>query len=243
MIIKDILRTVVTWTTVVGGTLLAAPVVVALAYQDKERPDPLLRFWSRSILAAAGVRVEVHGQEHLPQRHCVFVCNHQSHFDVLVMVASLQRHVRFVAKAELFKIPVFSQAMRAVDTIKVDRSGGESDRHALAEAIPAVQERMDIVFFPEGTRSPDGVLRSFKKGAVVLALNAGVPIVPLAVAGTRHILPKGSLRIHGGRKAALMVGEPISVEGRTLEDRDELIESSRRAVASLLERANAIVGE
>jgi 1-acyl-sn-glycerol-3-phosphate acyltransferase len=102
---------------------------------------------------------------------------------------------------------------------------------------------MDITFFPEGTRSPDGVLRSFKKGAVVLALNAGVPIVPLAVAGTRHILPKGSLRIHGGRRAALLVGEPISVEGRTLADRDELIESSRRAVAALLERANAAIGE
>src|SRR4051812_1679921 len=243
MFIKDLLRTVVTWTTLVGGTLLAAPVVVALAYQGKERPDPLLRFWARSILAAAGVRVEVHDEEHLPKGHCVFVCNHQSHFDVLVLVAYLKRHVRFVAKAELFKIPVFSQAMRAVDTIRVDRSGGEGDRHALAEAIPAVRERMDICFFPEGTRSPDGVLKSFKKGAVVLALNAGVPIIPLAVAGTRHILPKGSLRICGGRQAALLVGEPLSVEGRTLADRDELTESSRRAVAALLERANAIVGE
>jgi 1-acyl-sn-glycerol-3-phosphate acyltransferase len=242
-VIKDLLRTVVTYTTVVFGTLAAAPVVVALASRDKERPDPLLRLWCRSILNAAGVSVEVHGSENLPQGHCVFVCNHQSHFDVLVLVSRLQRHLRFVAKAELFKIPVFSQAMRAVDTIKVDRSGGDGDRHALAEAIPAVRERMDIVFFPEGTRSPDGVLRTFKKGAVVLALNAGVPIVPLAVAGTRHILPKGSLRIHGGRKAALMVGEPISVEGRTLADRDELTESSRRAVAALLERANAAIGE
>jgi 1-acyl-sn-glycerol-3-phosphate acyltransferase len=242
-VIKDLLRTAATWGTLVGGTLLAAPVVVALAYQDKERPDPLLRLWSRSILSAAGVRVELHGEENLPAGHCVFVCNHQSHFDVLVMVAHLQRHVRFVAKAELFKVPVFAQAMRAVDTIKVDRSGGDGDRQALAEAIPAVRERMDIAFFPEGTRSPDGVLKSFKKGAVVLALNAGVPIVPLAVAGTRHILPKGSLRIHAGRKAALMVGAPIFVEGRTLADRDELTEASRRAVSSLLARANAIVGE
>jgi 1-acyl-sn-glycerol-3-phosphate acyltransferase len=102
---------------------------------------------------------------------------------------------------------------------------------------------MDIAFFPEGTRSPDGVLKSFKKGAAVLALNAGVPIVPLAVAGTRHILPKGSLRIHSGRKAALLVGQPISVEGRSLADRDALTEASRRAVASLLQEANAIVGD
>lgn len=241
--IKDLLRTAATYGTLVFGTLAAAPVVVALASQDKERPDPLLRLWCRSILNAAGVAVELHGEENLPSRHCVFVCNHQSHFDVLVMVAHLKRHLRFVAKAELFKIPVFAQAMRAVDTIKVDRSGGDGDRQALAEAIPAVRERMDIAFFPEGTRSPDGVLKSFKKGAVMLALNAGVPIVPLAVAGTRHILPKGSLRIHSGRKAALLVGTPIPVEGRTLADRDALTEASRRAVAGLLEQANAIVGE
>jgi len=242
-VIKDMLRTAATYTTLVGGTIAAAPVVVALALQDKERPDPLLRLWARSILNAAGVLVETHGMENLPGGYCVFVCNHQSHFDVLVLVAHLQRHVRFVAKAELFKIPVFSQAMRAVDTIKVYRNGGDGDRHALAEAIPAVRERMDIVFFPEGTRSPDGVLKPFKKGAAVLALNAGVPIVPMAVAGTRHILPKGSLRIHSGRRAALMVGEPIQVNGRTLADRDELTEVSRRAVVGLLERANAIVGE
>jgi 1-acyl-sn-glycerol-3-phosphate acyltransferase len=242
-VIKDILRTVTTYTTLVGGTLLAAPVVVALAYQDKERPDPLLRLWSRTILNAAGVKVELRGEEHLPAGHCVFVCNHQSHFDVLVMVAHLKRHLRFVAKAELFKVPVFAQAMRAVDTIKVDRSGGEGDRQAMVEAIPAVRERMDIAFFPEGTRSPDGVLKPFKKGAVVLAINAGVPIVPMAVAGTRHILPKGGLRIHGGRKAALVVGPPIPVEGRTLADRDALTEDSRRAVSSLLEQANALVGE
>lgn len=241
--IKDLFRTAVTWTTVLGGTLAAAPVVIALSLQDKERPDPLLRLWARSILSAAGVKVEAHGMEHLPEGHCVFVCNHQSHFDVLVMLAHLQRHVRFVAKAELFKIPVFAQAIRAVDNIKVDRSGGDNDRQALAEAIPAVRERMDICFFPEGTRSPDGVLKPFKKGAVVLALNAGVPIVPMAVAGTRHILPKGSLRIHSGRKAALMVGTPISVEGRTLADREALTEASRSAVAALLAQANAIVGE
>ena len=241
--IKDLFRTAATYTAVVGGTLAAAPVVIALALQDKERPDPLLRLYCRSILNAAGVQVESRGMENLPGEHCVFVCNHQSHFDVLVLVSELQRHVRFVAKAELFKIPVFGQAMKAVDTIRVDRSGGDGDRQALAEAIPAVRERMDIVFFPEGTRSHDGILRTFKKGAAVLALNAGVPIVPLAVAGTRHILPKGSLRIHAGRKAVLLVGEPIQVGGRTVADRDELTETSRRAVAGLLERANAIVGE
>jgi len=210
---------------------------------DRERPDPLIRLWARSILRAAGVEVEVRGMERLPAGHCVMVCNHQSHFDVLVMVSELKRHLRFVAKAELFKIPLFAQAMRATDNIKVDRSGGENDRQALAEAIPALRERMDIAFFPEGTRSRDGVLRPFKKGAAVLALSAGVPILPMAVAGTRHIVPKGSLRIHGGRRAALVVGEPISVEGRSLDDRAALTEASRSAVARLMDEASAIAGE
>jgi len=242
-VIKDLIRTAATWTTLVGGTLAAAPVVIAQSVVDKKKPDPLIRLWARSILRAAGVRVEVRGVERLPSCHCVMVCNHQSHFDVLVLVAELERHLRFVAKAELFKIPLFAHAMRATDNIKVDRRGGESDRRKLAEAIPAVRERMDIAFFPEGTRSPDGVLRRFKKGAAVLALSAGVPVVPMAVAGTRHIVPKGSLRIHGGRRAALVVGEPISVQGRSVDDRDALTEASRSAVARLLEEAGRIVGE
>ena len=149
--------------------------------------------------------------------------------------------VRFVAKAELFRIPLFGHALKALGMVKVDRSGSESDRRAIESAVDAVRERVSLLFFAEGTRSEDGVLRSFKKGAAVLALGAQVPLVPLAVAGTRHILPKGSTWIHGGRKAVLQVGEAISTRGMTLDDRDALTEKARAAVVELLAQAEAAV--
>lgn len=241
--IKDLFHTVATVSTVGGLTAVCAPVVIVQSLVDREKPDPLLRFWCRSILKSAGVSVEARGMENLPGGHCVIVCNHQSHFDVLVMLSQIKRHIRFVAKAELFKIPLFGQALAAADNIKVNRSGSETDRQALVEAIPAVRERVDVAFFPEGTRSEDGVLKPFKKGASVLAVSAGVPIVPMAVAGTRHILRKKSLWVHGGRKAALVIGEQIQVQGKTLDDRDALTEQSRGAVEKLLAQANEMIGE
>jgi 1-acyl-sn-glycerol-3-phosphate acyltransferase len=169
-VIRDIFRTALTGGAVTGLTGALVPAVIGLSLKDEALPDPLIRFWARGILAAASVQDEVHGLENLPGQTCVLVCNHQSHFDSLVILVNLPKHVRFVAKAELFKIPVFGQAMTAVGNVKVDRTGGEHDRRAMAGAIEAVQSRTSVLFFAEGTRSEDGVLGPFKKGAAMLAL-------------------------------------------------------------------------
>jgi 1-acyl-sn-glycerol-3-phosphate acyltransferase len=147
--------------------------------------------------------------------------------------------VRFVAKASLFKIPVFGSTMRNTGFIKVDRSGGAQDRQALAEAVSAVRERTSLLFFAEGTRSDDGQLLPFKKGAALLALQAQVPLVPVAVAGTRHILTKGSAFVHGGKRAVLRVGAPISTAGLGEEARTDLTQRVRQAVEALLADADA----
>jgi len=106
-----------------------------------------------------------------------------------------------------------------------------------------VKSRVSILFFAEGTRDPNGLLRAFKKGAAVLALQAQVPLVPLAVAGTKDVMHKKSLLIHGGRPAVLMVGEPLATAGMKLEQRDALTEQAHAAVADLLGAANARVEE
>jgi 1-acyl-sn-glycerol-3-phosphate acyltransferase len=242
-VIRDLFRTALTGGTALGLTAAAAPVAILLSFRRIDAPDPLIRFWARRLLASAGVQVEVRGKENLPGGHCVFVCNHQSNFDVPVILASIERTIRFVAKAELYRIPLLAQAMRAVGVIKVDRTGSEADRRALDEALPQVREQMDVVLFAEGTRSEDGVLRPFKRGAAVLAINAGVPLVPLAVSGTRHIMSKGSPWIRGGRRAALVVGEQIPTAGKTIDDREALTEQAHAAVQRLLEEANAMVEE
>lgn len=238
--IRDLFTTILTGGTVLGLTTTVVPAVtVGSLLGDTERMDPLIRVYTRSILASAGVRHEAHGLENLPAGRCVLVCNHQSHFDPLVIFNHLPKHIRFVAKAELFKIPIFGQAMKAAGNIKVDRSGSEADRRVMEAAIRTVREKVSVLFFAEGTRSEDGVLRPFKRGAATLAIQAQVPIVPLAVAGTKDILPKGSAFVRGGRKAVLEVGEPILTAGKTLEDRDALTAEVRDAVARLLAAAEA----
>ena len=225
-----------------GLTGVLSPVVAALAMRDERGPDRVLRFWARSLLGAAGVRLHAEGLEHLPtDTPFVLAVNHQSHFDPLVLLAHLSCHLRWVAKASLFEIPLFGMAMRSVGTISVSRKGNRADRERMNDALKAVREQVSIVFFVEGTRSKDGRLLPFKKGATVLALEGQVPLVPAALAGTGDVLPSGTLRIRPGRSTALVVGAPISTIGLTVEDRDALTARAREEVARLLERGNELI--
>jgi 1-acyl-sn-glycerol-3-phosphate acyltransferase len=226
-----------------ASTALIGPFVVALALTDEVAPDGLIRLWCNNLLRAAGVRSEVLGLERLPTGNAVYVCNHQSNFDPVFIFARLGKHLRFIAKRELFGIPIFGAVLRATGMIPVDRGGSDRDKEAIDNVVDAVRSRVSICFFAEGSRDADGQLRPFKKGAAVLALQAQVPLVPLAVAGTKDVMHKQSLLIHGGRPTVLVVGEPISTEGMTLEDRDALTERAHGAVATLLESANARVEE
>src|SRR6185436_5552012 len=126
--------------------------------------------------------------------------------------------------------------------VVVDRSGGAADKQLLAEAIQAVQTRVSLCFFAEGTRSEDGVLRPFKKGAAVFAIDAQVPLVPAALAGTHEILPKGALMVRS-RPASLVIGDPIETTGMTHDDRDALTQRAHAAVAAQLQEANGMLAD
>lgn len=236
--IRKLLQTAFAGTAAVGITGVASVAVSVLSLKDAKAADPALVLWARSVLASAGVQHEAVGLEHIPEEgHVVFVSNHQSHYDALVNFAHIRKHTRYVAKAELFKIPVFGGAMRRAGNIRVERTGGGGDRARLSDAVRAVQERVSVLFFAEGTRSTDGRLRPFKKGAAALAIQAGVPVVPMAVSGTRLILPKGGRAVRWGQKVALVVGEPIPTAGLTLQDRDALTLKLEDAVAQLYAEA------
>jgi 1-acyl-sn-glycerol-3-phosphate acyltransferase len=226
-----------------GSVAILGPVVVGLSFVNEQAPDPVVRMWCNGLLRAAGVREEVHGLERLPAGNAVYVCNHQSNFDPVFIFPRLGKHLRFVAKRELFKIPFFGAALRATGMIPVDRTASDRDRDAIGSAVERVQSRVSLLFFAEGTRDPEGHLRPFKKGATVLALQAQVPLVPLAVAGTKDVMTKKSVLIHGGRPVVLKVGEPISTEGKTLADREALNSEAHAAVARLLAAGNARVEE
>ncbi|XXF76431.1 lysophospholipid acyltransferase family protein [Myxococcaceae bacterium GXIMD 01537] len=242
--IRDILQTAFAGGAAVGLTGFFSVVVSGFSLRDDDAgADRALALWARAVMASAGVRASVYGLERLPPGNVVFVCNHQSHYDVLPFLAHVPKHTRWVAKRELFRIPVFGPALRWAGNIAVDRGGSSQDRARLDDAVQAVRKRVSVMFFAEGTRSEDGRLRPFKKGAAMLAIQAGVPVVPVAVSGTRLILPKGGRAVRWGQHVALVVGEPIPTEGLTVDDRDALTQRLESAVAGLYAEARERSGD
>lgn len=240
--IAELLRTAATY-AVAGSSTIVGPIAIAAGWRNPEKSDPIIRAWCEAVLKAAGLREDVAGLENLPQGTCVFVCNHQSNFDAPFVFARIPKHIRFVAKQELYRIPIFGNVLKAMGNIRVERTGVESDRDAIQSAVERVRTKTCILFFAEGTRSTDGQLRAFKKGAAVLAIDAQVPLVPLAVAGAHEITPKGGLWVRSGRPIVLRVGKPIPTAGLGRDDRDMLTARAHQAVAELLEEGNRRVQE
>lgn len=196
------------------------------------------RFWSGGILRMAGVRVRFEGLEKVDwERPQVVVANHQSWFDVFALAAHLPGRTRFVAKEELARIPVFGPAWQACGHISINRKDRNEAISSLDRAGGRVSdEGLVMILFPEGTRSPDGRLQPFKKGAFVLAIKTGVPVVPLGISGSRKIMPKGSFRIRPG-EIVIRVGDPIEVDDLARRDRNRLMTESRQRVLRLMEGA------
>jgi len=241
MRVGELFHTVATYTAV-GSSAVVGPVVIALS-ANPERADTVIRGWCKAVVGATGAREDVGGLENLPAGTCVLVCNHQSNIDAPFIFLRLPKHIRFVAKQELYRIPIFGAAVKAMGNIRVERTGSEGDRKRIADAIEQVRSRTSILFFAEGTRSIDGKLRPFKKGAAILAIDAQVPLVPVAVAGAHEITPKGGLWVRSRRPLVLRVGKPIPTTGLGRDDRDTLTEQAHDAVAVLLEEGNRRVQE
>ncbi len=192
------------------------------------------RNWSRRLVRASGATVKVTGTEGFDaETPHIIVANHQSWFDVFAIAGFLPARLRFVAKAELAKIPIFGPAWVECGHVSIDRKDRASAIHSITEAGRRIrEENLSIVLFPEGTRSPDGSLKPFKKGAFVLAIQSGVPIVPVAVRGSWNVMPKGRFRLRPG-PIEVRMGAPISVEGLELADRDTLLQTAWDAVRRL----------
>ena len=188
--------------------------------------------WARSICSVSGVSVEVQAAEHAPRgAPAILVANHQSNFDILAILIAMPVPVRFVAKRLLFRIPVFGWCLSLAGMIPIDRERRASAIRSLDAAAERIREGHPVLFFPEGTRSSDGRLLPFKKGAFVIALKSGIPIVPVSIAGGVEVLRKGSLRIRPG-KIVLRWNEALGTAGRGPDARDALLERARRAILS-----------
>lgn len=224
--------------------LLAAPSLVVLgslvilgAYVGFPRDfyDWAARTWCRLILWTAGTPVRVIGAENVdPDRPQIVTANHQSMFDVFALAAYIPARFHFVAKKELARIPIFGRAARACGHVFIDREDRESAIQSLKVAGRRIhQEDSTAVLFPEGTRSLDGDLRTFKKGPFMLALEAGVPIVPTVVDGTIEILPKRGIRIRP-HPITIRFGRPVDPTRYGYRRRDALIAHVHTVMAEML---------
>lgn len=220
------------------NTALAAPAVVAVGAVNGRWAYHVARAWVRVNLLLTGVRVHVRHEVALdPHAGYVFMSNHQSHFDVLAVVAALPGfQLRWVAKKELTRVPLFGWALEHSDHIVIDRSNHVQAMTTLRAAAEKMHQGLSVIIFPEGTRGPgDDTLLPFKRGGFVLAQEAGFPIIPIVVRGSADVLARSGWRIRGGH-IDVLIGAPIPVAGL---ERDELMRRVRAHLERMLPRTRS----
>ena len=185
------------------------------------------------FVRAVGVRVQVAGAERIPPGTCLFVANHTSSADAPAVVGAIPRRIAILLKKSLFNYPIVGQAFHLAHFIPVERSKRDSAIESVEKAIEAMCAGQSFLIYPEGTRSPDGRLQDFKKGAVVMAIKAGVPIVPIVCSGAHRVMEKRSLVIHPGEILVEFL-EPIDTSKYTFEERERLNEIVHDAMAAAL---------
>ncbi len=231
------MRSIVGFVRVVGAllfTLLVAVIVTFLIPFDRRGHlyHTTSRVWSRILLRICGITITVRGAERLsPGRNYIYVSNHASLLDIPCVAAGIPDQVRIVYKKELEKIPIFGWQLKWGSYVAIDRGNSAEARKSLGEAIERIRHGASVLLFAEGTRTRDGKLQQFKRGAFNLAVSAGIPVVPLTINGTFGIMPKGSLALRSG-PVDLILEDPIDVgteQGKEAELR--LMEKVHTAIA------------
>jgi 1-acyl-sn-glycerol-3-phosphate acyltransferase len=226
------IRTFFVWSCIVVATLVLG--FLALITYPFDRKGKVVhrygRLWGKVALLANQVRVRMEGLEHLKKESpYIFMSNHQGSYDIFALLSHLPFQFKWLAKKELFSIPIFGWAMAAAGYISIDRQGTRETVEAMNEAARKIRDGMSVVIFPEGSRSPDGSIQPFKKGGFTLAIKSQVPIVPIAITGSRNIMPKDKLTANPG-EIRMRIGLPIETQHFSLKDRKSLMEKVSEAI-------------
>lgn len=228
-----------------GSIAFIAPFVIALFLLTKKENaiySPV-RVFIRAGLFMVGVKVEVAGLDRLdPSRTYLFAPNHQSFIEVPLLVTYLGRNPGYLAKKELFKYPIFGYGIGLIGVVPVDRSNSKTAVASAQLAADNLRRGKDYIVYPEGTRSRDGRLLPFKKGAFVMALEAGVPIVPVTVSGCTAVMPKGDVRVYPAT-VRITVHEPIETKSYSRETLPELMAETRTRILSTLQEEDGARSE
>lgn len=225
------------------GTAVTSVISMIIMLFDRQGKSVefIMSKWAWFLLKLAGVKIEVNGLENLtPGESYIFISNHASLLDIPTVCLGLPFQLRFLAKKELFKIPLFGPALLSAGHIKIDRGNLESAVKSLKEAAIILKKRgYSALVFAEGTRSLNGEVGRFKKGGVILALSMGIPIVPVSISGSASLAAKGVYLVKSG-KIKMTIGKPISTEGKDISARHQLVSTIRDEVIKNLVEEDAI---
>ncbi|HEX5695331.1 MAG TPA: lysophospholipid acyltransferase family protein [Acidimicrobiia bacterium] len=237
-------RTVLTGVAGVIATIVAVAVIAVIAIFDKTSPriERVIRGWSRVWLATSGTRLEVEGQENIdPNRSYVVVANHLSALDIMACVLAVPLPIRFLAKKELFRIPVLAQGMRTVGIIEVDREArGAIHAEVNRQSKELIALGRSLIIYAEGTRPRNGVMKPFKKGAFTMAIATQLPVLPLSLHGSYEAWPPGRHLIRGGL-IRVVLDKAIETEGLSHSDTGDLRDQVREVISSRVSEMGGVV--
>lgn len=236
MLLIAAIRSILTYVAVSAYVVVVAPpgMLVSAVFGAKEHLYVLGHVGVRLGLVLSGIRFKVAGAEHVPRRRAaVYAANHQSNVDPPVIFQAVHPRLHILYKAELDAVPILARAFRYGGFIPVDRRNKEAAMRSIDAGAASIRAGNSFLIFPEGTRSKTAELLPFKKGGFIMAIKAGAPIVPVAVQGGRDSMRKGSWIIRPVT-VSIRIGEPIESAGTSLDQRNELIETVRARIETLL---------
>lgn len=235
--VTQILRLIFGAVTITIVTLVFAPPLILISlFTSSGRPGYIIaRIWCWTASRSLGISSSVQGAERAdPKTSYIITPNHQSNLEIMSLVLTLPTPYRWVIKKELLKIPMFGWALGRTGAVSIDRSDKAKAVQTLKEGASKLSDGWSLLIYPEGTRTSDGFLQPFKKGAFMLAVNTGTPILPVTVNGGFKLWPKKSFKLKSGR-ISITVCDPIPTKGLTEDDVPELMEKTRAAIQAYLD--------
>ena len=216
--------------------------IIAVGLFDKEKyyTGKLIKMWARWVIWSTGIQYEIDGLDNLNlDKQYIFMSNHESALDIVLGVAAIPSNIVFLAKKELFRVPVFGWAMEAAGMIKIDRQNPEIARKSVSEAVETLMHSsFSTLIYPEGTRSNGEELLPFKKGGFILAIRTQLPVVPITILGAGNVLPKGTLAIKKFH-IKMIIDNPIPTLEMDINDKDQLLQDCRNIINQNLAHAKA----
>ena len=231
--IKSISFVFLVWLT----TFLFGVIVIILNWIDKH--NRIFKFcefyWAKTVIFFSGLKINIHGIENIKSKRYIFCSNHKSALDIPIALSIINKPVVFLAKKQLFKIPIFNLILKSSGMISVDRKNKTKAKQSVDRAIDRIKlSNNSLLVYPEGTRSFKTKIKPFKKGCFIIAIKSGLPILPISIKGAEKVLNKSTLLINSKHEVDIYFHEEIETKNYSLENKDDLLRKVKEQIASKL---------